>query len=319
VLRAINQRRHLNFVDRFIYRQAVWETREGLLEHKQRLAFEDSRPDWGPGRVETWNPSYKALQFNFPMEKDATLGAVDLPSIWNQKPREEMHMHLHWDGNNTLLAERNRIAALGAGVTPTTIDLKSMQRIEDWLLHQLQPPPYAYPIDRSLAAKGAALYDRYCATCHAFNGSKVGQVVPISEIGTDPHRLESFTYELDVNMNTLYAGYPWRLSHLRKTNGYTNVPLDGIWLRAPYLHNGSVPTLRDLLEPPEKRPRVFYRGYDVLDTRKVGFISDVAQEKGRKYFRYDTALPGNGNGGHLYGAGLAADEKDALVEYMKKL
>jgi hypothetical protein len=78
-----------------------------------------------------------------------------------------------------------------------------------------------------------------------------------------------------------------------------------------------VPTLRDLLEPPEQRPAVFYRGYDVFDRAKVGFVSDVAGERGRQFFRYDTALPGNGNGGHVYGTGLADDDKHAIVEYLK--
>ena len=48
-------------------------------------------------------------------------------------------------------------------------------------------------------------------------------------------------------MNTIGTGKPWKFSHFRKTNGYAGMPLDGIWLRAPYLHNGSVPTLRALL------------------------------------------------------------------------
>ena len=116
----------------------------------------------------------------------------------------------------------------------------------------------------------------------------------------------------------MYAGYPWRFSHFKKTNGYANMPLDGIWLRGPYLHNGSVPTLRDLLEAPENRPRVFYRGYDVIDRERVGFISTVAREGGKRYFEFDTSLAGNGNGGHLYGINLAPAEKDALVEYMKQ-
>jgi len=47
--------------------------------------------------------------------------------------------------------------------------------------------------------------------------------------------------------------------------------LDGIWLRAPYLHNGSVPTLQDLLNPPNERPQTFHRGYDVFDPVKIGF------------------------------------------------
>ena len=50
-------------------------------------------------------------------------------------------------------------------------------------------------------------------------------------------------------MNTIGTGKPWKFSHFRKTDGYANMPLDGVWLRAPYLHNGSVPTLRALLFP----------------------------------------------------------------------
>ena len=52
---------------------------------------------------------------------------------------------------------------------------------------------------------------------------------------------------------------------------------DGIWLRAPYLHNGLVPTLRDLLDPVERRPKKFYRGYDVYNQVKVGFVTSPAE------------------------------------------
>jgi len=86
------------------------------------------------------------------------------------------------------------------------------------------------------------------------------------------------------------------------------------------LHNGSVPTLRDLLEPSDKRPKIFYRGYDVYDQKKGGFVADVDQEKDRKYFLYDTKEPGNSNQGHegkRYGTELSAAEKGALVEYLK--
>ena len=78
-----------------------------------------------------------------------------------------------------------------------------------------------------------------------------------------------------------------------------------------------MPTLRDLLEPPDRRPRMFYRGYDVFDRQRVGFVGDVAQEGSRRYTLYDTSVPGNGNGGHVYGTDLTDDEKDAIVEYMK--
>ncbi|MCB1962896.1 MAG: hypothetical protein KDF24_06985 [Rhodocyclaceae bacterium] len=101
---------------------------------------------------------------------------------------------------------------------------------------------------------------------------------------------------------------------------YKARPLNGIWATAPYLHNGSVPTLRDLLEPSWLRPTTFYRGNDVIDRARVGFVSDVAQEAERRYFAFDTRLPGNGNAGHegaAYGTELPADDKDALVEYLK--
>ena len=87
--------------------------------------------------------------------------------------------------------------------------------------------------------------------------------------------------------------------------------------RAPYLHNGSVPTLRDLLEPPEARPASFFRGYDVYDPTKVGFVSDVPSKGARTFTRYDTAIPGNGNGGHVYGTTLSDADKAAIVEYLK--
>jgi hypothetical protein len=308
----------LNPIEKFIYRYvAIYQTRDALIRQAEQLELLRSHR-WGPGRVDTFNP-YKALKFNFPMDKvppDELIGAADLPAIWNQEPREGMQ--LHWDGNNTSVEERNKSAALGAGVTPTTIDLPRIKRIQDWLL-KLPAPAYPFPINQTLAAKGEPIYQQHCASCHAFGGATVGTVLPIDEIGTDRHRLDSYTYELLSNQNTLYAGYPWRFKNFRKTNGYANQPLDGIWLRAPYLHNGSVPTLRDLLEPREKRPRKFYRGDDLFDQQKVGFACDVPRENGVTYFQYDTSLPGNSNAGHYYGIDLSPEEKEALVEYLKKL
>ena len=154
----------------------------------------------------------------------------------------------------------------------------------------------------------------------ALYGPKVGRITRWEDIRTDRRRLDSYTHDLAVNQATLYAGYDWRFCHFRKTQGYANLPLDGLWLRAPYLHNGSVPTLRDLLEPAAKRPVEFYRGNDVYDPQRMGFVSSAASEAGRSYFRYDTRLPGNSNAGHegrAYGTELPDDEKAALVEFLK--
>ena len=113
----------------------------------------------------------------------------------------------------------------------------------------------------------------------------------------------------------------YRYKHYRKTNGYANAPLDGVWLRAPYLHNGSVPTLRDLLQPADKRPATFYRGNNVYDPVNVGFIAtEPLDSEGKDLFLFDTAIPGNGNQGHegeAFGTDLSGEEKEALLEYLK--
>ena len=132
----------------------------------------------------------------------------------------------------------------------------------------------------------------------------MGQVTPLAEIGTDPERLRSFTAALAAKMNTIGDRQAWKFSHFRKTDGYANMPLDGVWLRAPYLHNGSVPTLRALLFP-EERPAVFYRGYDVYDWQRVGFVAD-GPEAEKDGVRFDTRLRGNGNAGHVYGPRASA-------------
>ena len=100
--------------------------------------------------------------------------------------------------------------------------------------------------------------------------------------------------------------------------GYVAKPLVGVWLLGPYLHNGSVPTMVDLLMPPAQRPAVFWRGYDLVDQENVGFVSS-GPEAEKHGFRYDTGLRGNGNGGHLWGTELSAREKRALLEYLKRL
>ena len=92
-------------------------------------------------------------------------------------------------------------------------------------------------------------------------------------------------------------------------------PLMGVWATGPYLHNGSVPSVYDMLSRPEDRPKVFFVGSRDLDLVKLGFKSGGAPGR----YRFDTNLPGNGNGGHIYPADKAfdEDEKAAVIEYLK--
>ena len=67
-----------------------------------------------------------------------------------------------------------------------------------------------------------------------------------------------------------------------------------------------------------KRPVRFYRGYNVYDPEKMGFVSDGTEAR-RFGFEYDTRLSGNGNQGHAYGTNLHDTDKSALIEYLKTL
>jgi hypothetical protein len=113
------------------------------------------------------------------------------------------------------------------------------------------------------------------------------------------------------------SNYPWHFSHFARTNGYVAVPLDGLWLRAPYLHNGSVPTLENFLKPATERPPKFYRGYDVHDSKHVGFEQPPEDAEMSLCFEHKTSVEGNSNQGHegkvrkgeSYGTDLSADDK----------
>jgi mono/diheme cytochrome c family protein len=319
VMRKIQEIGELSWYERQVYPRAIQNFKDKALAQQAKLSYWKDIPPWGPGRVDTFTP-YKILFFNMPPGE--AVGTSDFPSLWLQRPRQGMY--LHWDGNNNSVLERNISAAFGAGILPGTLDQHSLHRIADWIL-DFAPPKYPRPIDEALAEKGRGIYAQHCAACHGcreidgFANDRVGTVTPIAEIGTDPHRLESFTPALTERMNTLGAGYRWQFQHFRKTHGYANLPLDGIWLRAPYLHNGSVPTLKALLQPVADRPRKFYRGNDLYDWEALGFVSDKASDGKRTFFEYDTSRPGNGNGGHRYGTELSEDERRALLEYLKTL
>jgi hypothetical protein len=177
--------------------------------------------------------------------------------------------------------------------------------------------------DAAAVARGRETYMRICASCHGhqdgeryvFEGARIGRVEPIEHIGTDRARLDSYTPAF-LRQQRAYLGF----NRFTKTDGYANQPLDGLWLRGPYLHNGSVPTLADLLEPAAVRPRAFLRGDDTLDEARGGFRSPPCTpgeptSPGR--FCLDTTRPGNGNAGHDYGTDLSRAEKDDLLAYLR--
>jgi hypothetical protein len=119
-----------------------------------------------------------------------------------------------------------------------------------------------------------------------------------------------------VNMKQRLDQYAVQLQPFDATSfSYKARPLNGVWATAPYLHNGSVPNLWELLQPSAKRIGKFYVGSRDFDPKRVGLVYDQAQGN----FVFDASLAGNSNSGHDYGSDLSDDDKWALIEYLKTL
>lgn len=313
ILPAIQYNHDLSLLDRLLYRFVIIpRTKTALVELKDSFTWMDSRPDWGPGRIDPFNP-VKFRMLGLP--DDGTIGNSDMMPVWNED--EHNGFAYHWDGLETSLTETAQTGALGDGATLKSINLEGIERVEQFM-RDFQPPVYPFSIDSALANQGKLVFDSTCASCHAFGGERTGTVIPIDEIGTDRHRLDMWTQAAVDAYSAFSDGYSYDFQELQKTDGYVAVALDGLWLRAPYLHNGSVPYLPDLLETPENRTPQFYRGYDVYDPNKVGFTAEGPEAEDQGVL-YDTTVTANSNQGHLYGTDLSVDQKAALVEYLKTL
>ena len=134
----------------------------------------------------------------------------------------------------------------------------------------------------------------------------MGQVIPIEEIGTDRHRLDTWTASAATAFNDHAAGKPWQFKSFRKTNGYVAMPLIGrvaqraISAQRLRAHADGSPRAA------ERRPQRFYRAYDVYDPVRVGFVAQGADAQ-REGEMFDTTKRGSANGGHAYGTALAPD------------
>jgi mono/diheme cytochrome c family protein len=311
----------LPFLDKLIYRYVLIPiTKKRLLEREKQFqwVYHKEFPLWGRGRDDAMNLT-KYFLLDWPM--DDSIGPTDMPSIWNLKkyqPEKGMLMNLAGDSHDA----RSVIidSALGL-LAAKPHDSEDFRKQIDWLVSYLsekQAPKFPFAMDAKLAEMGKEVFDANCARCHA--SERTGTRVPVEEVGTDRERLKTWSKKAAVESNKVVRNFGIERRGLveNEPSGYIAAFLDGIWLRAPYLHNGSVPSLRDLLKPAAERPKVFYRGYDVYDPVNVGFVTE-GEEAQRVGTRYDVGERASGNEGHEYGTDLSAKEKDALIEYLKTL
>lgn len=175
-------------------------------------------------------------------------------------------------------------------------------------------------VDAALAEEGRSIFDARCASCHGrYDGAAFPNVVvSAAEIGTDPLRVDNFTR---TEADWFNGFIPEERYEMTDTDGYLAPALVGIWASAPYLHNGSVPTLRALLDPSARPPR-WRRSSGDFDAIDVGLTFDVVSEpadrdtiEGRKVV--DTTVEGMSNTGHAIE--LSPSERDAVLEYLKTL
>ena len=191
-------------------------------------------------------------------------------------------------------------------------------------INSIQPPPYPNPVNKTLVKQGGVLFVQNCSKCHGSYGREgkyPNLLIPESEIQTDSFLYKSNyqSYQFVEWFNNSWFAQGDHPARLEPFNGYIAPPLDGIWLTAPYLHNGSVPDLETLLNSKE-RPAYWSRDFDnpVYDYDKLGWkYSAGTTSQGTTV--YNTKLPGYGNYGHNYGDKLSTRERKAIIEYLKTL
>jgi mono/diheme cytochrome c family protein len=258
----------------------------------------------------------------------------DTPAWWLLKKKQTMYH----TGSSNARSVRSLMQFLLSPLYSANDIKKQEPAFADILAYLLtiEAPKYPLPIDRTLAASGERLFAQNCAKCHGTYGPNPtypNKVIDVDAVGTDRTRAEGFTMKTKEHFDNSWLGQEIGPDKRRLTTnynrGYQAPPLDGVWATAPYFHNGSVPTLYHVLNS-KARPVCFTRSYrtdqEAYDSEKVGWRfttldqplpPDTPGIERRKV--YDTTQPGRGNGGHTFGDKLTAEERAAVVEYLKTL
>ena len=189
-------------------------------------------------------------------------------------------------------------------------------------IRTIRPQPFPGQIDGVRAARGSEIFARSCSSCHG-NYQDTGDGVRmvsfpnvLSTVGTDPVRAEVFS---QAQADSANRGPIRHFIRAESTGRYAPPPLTGIWQSAPYLHNGSVPSLAALLGL-EERPVVFQTGGHAMDLEKVGVAYPAGYQPYSRPSEVDTRQRGLGNGGHTrMFEGLSIEERRDLLEYLKRL
>jgi mono/diheme cytochrome c family protein len=247
---------------------------------------------------------------------------TDVPAWWLMKKKNALYFNGLGVGDFGRLSMASGLLTMKDSAEARRID-NHFTDVMDFI-RSIEPPTLPYPTDDASVNLGKTLFTQHCQKCHGRYGENEyypNLLVDLETIGTDPALAN--VYRDAPEYHTWYNG-SWFVQNPAKaqllpTRGYVAPPLDGVWATAPYLHNGSVPTLDDLLNS-SQRPTYWKRSFDNsdYDPEKGGWHYERPDQKAGKE-TYDATLPGYGNGGHTFGDGLAPEERRALIEYLKTL
>jgi mono/diheme cytochrome c family protein len=254
---------------------------------------------------------------------------VDVPPWWRMAKKNAMFY---------VAAGRGDHARIMMTVSTACVDsVEAAKKIDAYFpnvrayIASLEPPAYPFAVDAALAEKGAAVFATHCAACHGTYGkgeSYPNLLVPTEVVGTDELLAVGATFYAGDYVTWYEESFYGEIADIVPGNGYVAPPLDGIWATAPFLHNGSVPTLAALLDS-TTRPKFWRRksqdgdGYDEAalgwshDVLSAGHDAEPNAEQ-RKLI-YDTTRAGYSNKGHTFGDALGAADRAALLEYLKTL
>ncbi len=253
---------------------------------------------------------------------------VSVPPWWRMKKKHAMFYSTEGRGDHA------RFMMTAAIFCTDTVE--EARQIDGYAVHMrafissLEPPEYPFVINQTVAAKGQDVFKRHCSACHGTYGDDwtyPNLVVGLDEIGTDPELARQGFEDAGRFIRWYNQSFFGELARAAPALGYIAPPLDGVWATAPYLHNGSVPSIEALLDS-DRRPTYWTRSFDSMDynSQSLGWNftvlehgKDGAENWEEQKRIYDTTLSGYSNQGHTFGDVLSDDERTAVLEYIKTL
>lgn len=311
--------------------------------------------DSGLGRSNPWSVAKKMFADKYLHTKNGPKlegGQVNTPFNWDFD-RQRL---IFWDGVTNSMLERNLaqgvtlVTDFNEKTFETTVSVRKLKDVSGYA-SKARAPKWPVEIlgyvDMDAAVRGKSLFQIYCLGCHdpKANQTQTGTAeYNYIDVGTDNSYYKGQLELLDgkdlftgiiapfiskvkttaaknegiTDLSSYEVGRAPVLWQTPKANAPAAKPLYGVWATPPFLHNGSVPTIWDLLQPASQRPKSFHIGGYVYDVQRLGYVEDKTLPNG-----YDfnvsclSGCEGNDNRGHEFGVDLSEDHKRDLIEFLK--